>query len=102
MLVKDFIVDINVKWIEGRLKSLQEMGAPDVMLKSNVDLIENLKSKGVSALKIGGSKHLLDKEYVSHIVTKGAKGKPVIIFNGNIKYAPHAAYGQFITECSGK
>lgn len=96
MLVKEFIIKNLIESSEDRLEKLKEIGAPDIMIKSVENQIENLKS---GKNKVGGSIHLLDKEYVSHECTKGKGGKLVVIINGNIKYCPSAKYGQYIVEC---
>ena len=95
MTIKEFIIDREMVVYEGRLNSLLELGAPDIMIESQRKAVAALQS---GDFKIGGDPYLLDYEFSEWKVYKGRGGKMYVQFDEKINYFPTAKYGRYIKE----
>ena len=95
MKIGKFIIENEIRQDKIRLKKLEEIGAPDVMIRGQRKMLEDLEKGG---LNVSGEKSLLDLEFIKFEVKKGNGGKLYIVFDNEIKYFPNAKYGRFITR----
>lgn len=95
MRVKEFLLKNELKKSIERLRKLEEMKAPKVMIEAQEKAIMLLKE---GTFLIGGDKELLDTEFESFEVKRGNGGKVYIEFDTGVKYFPQARYGRFITR----
>ena len=95
MTIREYIVNAELNIAESRLNKLHEIGAPEVMLKSLADCINNLQNGNI---EVSGDSNLLDVNYVSSEIKTGNGGKKYICFNNSINYFPKAKYGKYIVK----
>ena len=95
MTIKDVIIKTELRALKERVKKLQELEAPDVMITSTEQEIDRLESGN---LKIGGNIKLLEVEFVSSENKVGRGGKGYVQFNSSINYFPNAKYGRYIQK----
>ena len=90
--LKQTIRDRIIEGKTNRLKRLEEIRAPAVM-------IENLRNEiAEGKVNVGGEKALLDIVILTWEYKTGRGGKTYFLINGDIQFFPDARYGMFITK----
>lgn len=94
MTIKEYIIHGALKLAEDRLKQLNMMGAPKVMIDGQQKYVASLKA---GELKISGDTDVLVEDFVDREFKKGKGGKAYISINsGTVNFFPNARYGMYI------